>query len=422
MCYGLYSKILFLDFNHYMMTIPETKKYTPEELEAILHNIRVFVRERLIPVELDILRCSWQDAVPILEALRHDVKAMGYWTPQIPSAYGGMGLNNYQFGRVSEILGMSPIGHYVFNCQAPDAGNMEILLHYGTAMQKEQFLQPLIQGKIRSCFSMTEPENMGSDPRLLSTLATQDGDSYIINGHKWFTSAADGAAFAIVMAVTRPEHANPYQRASMFIVPADNEGYQLLRNIPVMGDIGEGYFSHAEIMYRDCRAPASYMLGEAGGGYSIAQSRLGPGRIHHCMRWIGICERTLEMMCIRALQRKNADGVSLSDQQAIMHMIAESRAEIHAAKLMVLDAAKKIDAGGFQSAKTEISLIKFFVAGVLQRVLDRAIQIYGAAGISDDSILSWWYRHERGARIYDGPDEVHKIRAAKEELKKHTNP
>jgi acyl-CoA dehydrogenase len=296
---------------------------------------------------------------------------------------------------------------------------MEILIEYGTDAQKERWLKPLLEGKIRSCFSMTEPENPGSDPLLLSTTAVFADDDYVINGHKWFTSSADGAAFAIVMAITNPESEHPYKRAGMLIVPADTTGFNLVRNIPVMGDVGEAYFSHGEIIYRDCKVPSDYLLGVPGDGFSIAQSRLGPGRIHHCMRWIGICERALSMMCERALSRSGSGGVKLSEQQVIRHMIADSRAEINAARLMVLDAARKIDQGGFKQASSEISMIKYFVAGVLQKVLDRAVQVHGAMGITDDTILSWWYRHERGARIYDGPDEVHKNRVARHELKKY---
>lgn len=394
-----------------------TPNLPDDELQIILDNIRIFMRERLVPIEKTVLNSSWEVAVPILDALRNDVKIMGYWLPQIATQYGGMGLNTHDFGMVSEILGTSPIGHYVFNCQAPDAGNMEILIEFGSDIQKEKWLQPLLDGKIRSCFSMTEPENPGSDPLMLSTKADSTGDGFVINGHKWFTSSADGAAFAIVMAVTDPESDHPYKRASMIIVPTDNPGFHLVRNIPVMGDVGEGYFSHGEIQYRDCHVATENLLGKLGEGFSIAQSRLGPGRIHHCMRWIGICERALRLMCERALNRVGSDGKRLSDQQVIRHMIAESRAEIHAARLMVIDAAKKIDIAGFHNAKVEISIIKYFVAGVLQKVLDRAVQVHGAMGITDDAILSWWYRHERGARIYDGPDEVHKNRVAKEELK-----
>ncbi|MBK9255729.1 MAG: acyl-CoA dehydrogenase family protein [Saprospiraceae bacterium] len=391
----------------------------PAKLNQILENIKVFINERAIPIEKEILICGWEHAVPILENLRNDVRSMGYWLPQIPEAYGGLGLNNHDFGKVSEILGMSPIGHYLFNCQAPDAGNMEILIEFGTDSQKEKFLTPLLSGKIRSCFSMTEPDFAGSDPVLMGTHAVKGEGQYVINGRKWFTSSADGAGFAIVMAITNPNTENPYKRASMIIVPTDCTGFFRVRNITVMGDIGEGYFSHAEIIYQDCGVSVENLLGTEGEGFRIAQTRLGPGRIHHCMRWIGICERAFDMMCKRAISRKLSHHKTISDHQSIRNMIAESRAEINAARLLVLDAAQKIDLVGYEGAKIEISVIKFFVAGVLQKVLDRAVQIHGALGITDDTILSWWYRHERGARIYDGPDEVHKSRVAKEILKSY---
>ena len=390
------------------------------ELQTILTAIKKFVVGKLYPIEMEVLRMDWKSAKKVLDELRKEVKQLGLWCPQIPQEYGGLGLSNREHGLVSEILGMSPLGHYVFNCQAPDAGNMEILMEFGTDAQKTKYLYPLIEGKIRSCFSMTEPDNAGSNPLLLHTQATKNGDHFTINGHKWFTSSADGADFAIVMAVTDPDNPMPYAKTSQIIVETDTTGFDIVRNIPVMGDSGAGYFSHSEIKYNDCKVPESNLLGAAGAGYLIAQTRLGPGRIHHCMRWIGICERAFDMMCTYAVKRQTSPGKVLAEKQTIQNWIAESRAEINAAKLMVLDAADKIDKEEQKNAKVEISIIKFYVAGVLQNVLDRAIQTHGALGITDDTLLSWWYRHERGARIYDGPDEVHKTRVAKEILKKYT--
>jgi alkylation response protein AidB-like acyl-CoA dehydrogenase len=264
---------------------------------------------------------------------------------------------------------------------------------------------------------MTEPEHAGSNPVVMSTRAVRDGDDFVLNGHKWFASSADGAAFAIVMALTDPEADDRYRRASQIVVPTDTPGYRLVRNIPIMGEPGKDYFSHGEIVFEDCRVPASNLVGEEGKGFALAQQRLGPGRIHHCMRWIGICERALAMTCERAAERELAPGRVLAGKQVIQHGIAESRTEIHASRLMVLDAARKIDAEGASAARMEISMIKFYVANVLQRVLDRAIQVHGALGITDDTLLSFWFRHERGARIYDGPDEVHKSVVARYELK-----
>ncbi len=388
------------------------------DMEPLLKEIKIFVENEIYPLELNISnKKSWKEMVPLLEEKRQIVKTKGWWTPQIPREWGGMGLSLLEFAPLSELLGSTPFGHYVFNCQAPDAGNMEILIEFGTDEQQDQFLTPLLAGDIRSCFSMTEPKFAGSNPSIMGTTATLDGDDYVINGHKWFTSSADGAAFAIVMCVTQPEAENRYLRASQIIVPTNTEGFELVRNISVMGDVGDGYASHAEIKYNQVRVPKANLMGADGGGFVMAQERLGPGRIHHCMRWIGICERAFDMMCKRASSRELAPGKTLASRQTIQNWIAESRAEINAARLMIMDAARKIDEFDTHTAKVEISLIKFYCADVLMKVLDRAIQVHGALGITDDLLLSYWYRHERGARIYDGADEVHKSRVAREVLK-----
>jgi alkylation response protein AidB-like acyl-CoA dehydrogenase len=263
---------------------------------------------------------------------------------------------------------------------------------------------------------MTEPEHAGSNPVWLSTTAVRDGDNYVINGHKWFATAADGAALAVVMAVTDPT-AEPHLRASQIIVPTDVPGFVHVRNIPVMGHAGAGWASHAELRFENCRVPRQNLLGQEGQGFAIAQARLGPGRIHHCMRWIGVCERCLDLLCGRAASRELAPGEKLGGKQTVQNWIAESRAEIDAARLLVLHAAWKIDRLGAKAARVDISLIKFFAAEVMQKVIDRAIQAHGALGISDDTVLSWFYRHERAARIYDGPDEVHKSVVARQILK-----
>ncbi len=380
---------------------------TSPELEMILRTMREFVREEVMPLERPFLHYDYDTLDPLLEQVRAKAKSLGLWLPQIPQEYGGMGLSLVEHGYVSEILGQTPLGHYVFNCQAPDAGNMEILIENGTEAQKEKYLAPLLRGEIRSCFSMTEPENPGSNPTWLSSTAVKQGSDYLINGQKWFTSSADGAAFAIVMAVTNPE-ASKHLRASQIIVPLDTAGVTLVRNISVMGEKGRGWASHGEIVYDNVRVPQENLLGKEGEGFVIAQQRLGPGRIHHCMRWIGICERAFDEMCRYANLRQVAPGRTLAQQQTIQNWVAESRAEINAARLMTLDAAHKIDREGSYAARDEISLIKFYVAGVLQRVLDRAIQAHGALGMTDDLPLAFWYSHERAARIYDGPDEVHK--------------
>ena len=385
-------------------------------LQPLLDKIDKLVREEAIPLE-GRFHGSFRALVPELKRLRARVKELGLWAPQIPRQHGGLGLSLLEHGQVSELLGRTPIGHYIFNCQAPDAGNMEILISHGSDEQKRRWLAPLVAGEIRSCFSMTEPELAGSNPTQLATTARRDGDHYVINGHKWFTSSADGAAFAIVMAVTNadaPEHL----RASQIIVPLDTPGFEIVRNISVMGEPGDDYASHAEVRYTNVRVPVTNLLGHEGAGFVIAQERLGPGRIHHCMRWIGICERAFELMCARAAKREISPGKSLGTKQIVQSWIAESRAEIDAARLMVLRAAWTIDKHGVYEAREQISIIKFFVAGVLGRVLDRAIQTHGALGMTDDTPLAAWYRHERAARIYDGPDEVHKMVVAKRILKK----
>tara|TARA_B100002049_G_scaffold235883_1_gene221246 strand:- start:2384 stop:3565 length:1182 start_codon:yes stop_codon:yes gene_type:complete len=389
------------------------------DFKEIKNTIKEFVEKELFSLEPWILDSSWEEKLPKLNELRGKVKKMGLWLPQIPKEYGGLGLTLEQHGEVSEILGASPYGFYVFNCQAPDAGNMEILIEFGTEEQKEKYLNPLLDGKIRSCFAMTEPNFAGSNPVNMGTIATKENDNYIINGHKWFTSSFDGAKFAIVMLISDPNNENPYKKASQIIVPTDSEGVKFIRNISVMGHPGGGWESHAEIKFENVKVPLSNVLGGDGEGFSIAQKRLGPGRIHHCMRWIGMCERSFDLMCKRAASRELAHGQLLADKQTIQNWIAECRAEINAARLMIKDAAHKIDAQGVYKTRNEISIIKFYCANVLQKVVDYAIQVHGALGVTDDTILASYYRHERAARIYDGADEVHKSRVARQILKKY---
>ena len=390
---------------------------TSATLLELVSRYQAFLKEFIYPIEKEIIYGSFKSHLPKLRELRALAKSKGLFTPHLPVDEGGLGLSLPEFARISEVLGTSPLGHYVFNCNAPDIGNMELMHAFASPFLKETFLKPLQRGEIRSCFSMTEPEHAGSNPIHMSTKAVLDGDEYVINGHKWFTTSADGAQFTIVMAITNPEAENVYQRASMILVPLDNPGYRLIRNISIMGDEGEDYLSHGEVEFTNCRVPKSYLIGEEGQGFSLAQVRLGPGRIHHCMRWIGICERALGLMCDRALSRELNPGKFLSGQQTIQNWIAESAAEIKASRLLVLHTAERIEKEGAKAAKEDISTIKFFVSDVLMKVLDRAVQVHGALGITDDTLLSFWYRHERGARIYDGPDEVHKSVLAKSILK-----
>ncbi len=379
---------------------------------ALLSRIRRIVDERVIPLEARLLAEGWGATLPSLVEVRAEVKAAGLWAPFLPLEHGGMGLSLRAYADVSEVLGRSLVGHYAFHCQAPDVGNMELLIAHGTDAQKAQFLGPLARGDVRSCFAMTEPEHAGSNPVWMDTRARLEDGHWIIDGHKWFTTGADGAAFCIVMAVTEPE-GPPHGRASQILVPTDTPGFRIVRNLKVMGEAGTDHPSHSEVTFEDVRVPESALLGPRGAGFLLAQERLAPGRIHHCMRWIGICERAFDLMCRRAITRELAPGKPLATQQQIQFWVAESRAEIHAARLLVLDCAERIDALGAHAARDHVSLIKFHVAGVLQQVLDRAIQVHGALGMTDDTPLAYWYRHERAARIYDGPDEVHKASLAK---------
>jgi alkylation response protein AidB-like acyl-CoA dehydrogenase len=390
----------------------------PTSIEPVLPKVREVIEGEVIPLEPALLSNPFCELVPRLAGLRQQVKKHGLWAPHMPRDLGGMGLDCVEYALVGEELGRSPLGHYVFNAQAPDAGNMEILREFGTPEQKERWLAPLVRGDIRSCFAMTEPDHPGSNPVWMATTAVPQGDQYVLNGRKWFASAADGAYFAIVMAVT-DSGADPHRRASMIIVPADTPGFRRVRNISCMGHPGDGWASHAELAFDDCRVPRENLLGSEGAGFAMAQARLGPGRIHHCMRWIGVCRRSLALMCRRAATRELAPGESLGSRQSVQNWIAESRAAIDAARLLVLHAAWTIDTQGIAQAREAISLIKFHVAGVMQEVVDRAIQVHGALGISDDTVLSWFYRQERAARIYDGPDEVHKVVVAKRMLKEH---
>lgn len=395
--------------------------FATDKLRKAYPEYQQFIALHLYPLERQLLSIPFSEASAILEEKRTLARSMGLWAPYLPAEEGHIGLTMLEFAQISELLATTPFGHYVFNCQAPDIGNIELLHRHASDEQKQRYLKPLTEGAIRSCFSMTEPGHAGSNPLLMSTTAAREGDEWVINGRKWFTTAADGASFAVVMAIT-DSGAPKYERASMIIVPTNTPGFNLVRNIPVMGDTGDGYLSHAEIEYKDCRVPAANLLGAVGSGFRLAQERLGPGRIHHCMRWIGICERALDLMCRRAVERDMGDGQLLADKQTIQHWIAESRAEINASRYLVLHTAEMLDRLGAKAVRNEISAIKFFVADVLGKVLDRSVQTHGALGLTDATPLSFWYRHERGARIYDGPDEVHKSALARSVLKPYLNP
>ena len=391
----------------------------PEATHNLVATVRRFVDEEVIPVERRVLEGGFGAAGPEVARLRERVREMDLLAPHMPRDWGGGGLALRDFALIGEVLGRSVIGHYVFNVQAPDAGNMELLLHHGSPEQQDRWLRPLVQGEIRSCFGMTEPEFPGSNPVLLGTTARREADHYVIYGHKWFTSSAEGSAFCVVMAVTHPDHPKPHARASQIIVPTDTPGFEIVQNLPVMGERGEGWMTHAEVRLSGARVPVSNRIGEEGAGFLLAQERLGPGRIHHCVRWLGICGRAFDLMCERAATRELSPGRPLGTRQIVQEWIAESRAEIEAARLLVLRTAWRIDHEGAAAARDDISLIKFHTAGVLQRVLDRAIQTHGALGLTEATPLASWWRHERGARIYDGADEVHKTAVARRILAEH---
>ena len=387
------------------------------QVEELLGRVNAFIAEHVDPVEeeaIEALDAEIGPGVPypqVLVELRERARSEGLWNLFLPGDHGA-GLTHWEYGLVCEAMGRNLVAPMVFNCSAPDTGNAEILVDHGTDAQKEQWLRPLLDGDIRSCFSMTEPEVAGSDPTQIRSSARLDGDDWVIDGHKWYTSGLNGAEVAIAMVVTEPDAA-PHKRSSMILVPTDAPGFNPIRPVKVMGhDGGPG---HWEVRYEECRVPAENLLGERGAGFVIAQDRLGPGRIHHCMRAIGGAERALELMCRRANQRE-AFGGRLAEKQFVQDFVAKSRIEIDGARLMVLHAAWKMDTEGKRAARQEISMIKVVAANVFMDVLDRAIQVHGALGVSDDTPLALMWRQGRWLRLADGPDEVHKMVIALREL------
>jgi acyl-CoA dehydrogenase len=390
---------------------------TEPEFQAQLDWMRDFVRAEVWPLEAIAGELDQSQFDRAVAPLQEEVKTRGLWAAHLDPELGGQGFGQVKLGLMHEILGTSPYAPVVFGNQAPDSGNSEILALAGTDEQKERFLYPLLEGEVRSAFSMTEP-GAGADPTLLETRAVREGDEYVIDGHKWFSSNASVADFLIVMAVTDP-HAPPHRRASMLIVPVDGPGVEIVRDIPTM-EHPEPHFGryggHSEVLYRGVRVPVENRLGAEGEGFALAQSRLGPGRIHHCMRWLGVSGRAFDMLCERALARYTA-GSLLAEKQTIQNWIADSAAERDAARLMTLHAAWKIDREGAKAARREIALIKFYGARVLHDVIDRALQVHGSLGYSTDLPLEAMYRFARGARLYDGPDEVHRAAVAKQILR-----
>jgi acyl-CoA dehydrogenase len=388
---------------------------TEPEFEEKLAWIRGFVRDEIIPLEtLDLDPVAFDRATA---PLKQEVKSRGLWAAHLPPGLGGQGFGQVKLGLIHEILGQCAYAPTIFGNNAPDSGNAELLALGGTEEQKDQWMRPLLAGRLRSAFSMTEP-GAGADPKLLTTRAEREGDDYVINGHKWFTSNGSVADFFIVMAVTNPD-GPPRRRASMFVVPAGTPGVHVLRDVPTM-DAPEEHRGrpggHSEIRYDNVKVPVANLIGNEGDGFLLAQQRLGPGRVHHCMRWLGQSKRAFDMLCERSLSRYT-HGSMLSDKQMIQDWIASSAAEMTAARLMTLQTAWKMDHGGVASARTDIAMIKFYGAAVLYNVIDRAIQVHGSLGYTTDLPLEWMYRHARAARIYDGPDEVHKVTVARRILR-----
>ncbi len=389
-----------------------TSALFPPELLELRSRYRDFMETHVYPVEAALGTEDGASDV-LLGALRGRAKETGLWAPHVPPAGGGTGRGFLAYACVNEEIGRSFWAQLVFGCQAPDAGNAEILHLYGTDDQRERFLRPLVAGDVRSFFSMTEPEVAGSDPTTLQTRAVLDGDEWVIDGHKWFSSGAEGAGFGVVFAVTDPA-AEPHLRGTMILVPTDTPGYELVRAIPVLGHAGRGWGTHCEVRYTGVRVPVANTLGEPGDAFRIAQKRLGPGRIHHVMRWLGQMQRAFELMCTYALERE-AFGGPLADKQTVQNWIADSAAEIQACRLLTMDAARKIDEGS--EARVEISLLKFYAARALNDVIDRAVQVHGARGLTDETPLAQMALLARAGRIYDGPDEVHRMVVARRILK-----
>src|SRR4051812_8593226 len=389
---------------------------TEPEFEEKLEWMRGFVRDEIIPFET--LGLPYERIQDIVRPLQQQVKDKGLWASHLEPELGGGGFGQVKLGLMHEILGQCSLAPMVFGNNAPDSGNAELIaLGSRNQEQKDKWLYPLLDGRLRSAFSMTEP-GAGADPTLLTTRAVRDGDEWVINGHKWFTSNGSVADFLIVMAVTNPD-VHPYQGSSMIIVPTDTPGVNILRDVPTMEHPVQhfGVFGgHSEILYEDVRVPYENLVGNEGDGFVLAQKRLGPGRIHHCMRWLGQSKRAFDMLCERAVSRY-AHGSYLAEKQTIQNWVADSMAEMTAARLMTLYAAWKMDQVGAAAARVEIAMIKFAGAQVLYNVIDRALQVYGSLGFSTDMPLEHMYRAARAARIYDGPDEVHRVTVARQVLK-----
>jgi len=395
-----------------------------DRLATLTTAVRTFLDERIYPAEATYVAqlvgapTRWS-IPPIMEELKQAARAAGLWNLFLPESELGAGLTNEQYATLCELMGRSPIAPEAFNCAAPDTGNMEVLVRYGTPAQQERWLKPLLAGEIRSCFAMTEPAVASSDATNIECRIRRDGDHYVIDGRKWWTSGAmdPRCAIAIVMGKTDPT-ASKHLQQSMILVPMNTPGVEVVRPLTVFG-YDDAPHGHAEVVFHGVRVPAENILLGEGRGFEIAQGRLGPGRIHHCMRLIGVAERAIEAMCKRASSRV-AFGHALSEQGALRHAIAHSRIEIDQARLLTMAAARAIDEGGAKGARKQIAMIKVVAPNMALAVIDRAIQVHGAAGVSQDFPLAYAWAHARTLRLADGPDEVHLESIAKQELAEQT--
>jgi acyl-CoA dehydrogenase len=379
----------------------------PPEVEEARQRMRAFVDEDIVPTETRLLaeaggRADWRAE---LDRLRTRARELDLWMPHMPAEWGGVGLGPTALAAVSAESAKARWASYIVNCYAPDEGNMHTLLHWGTDDQKQRYLVPMCEGTVRSCFAMTEPEVAGSDPTLMRTRAVLDGDTWVINGHKWFISGARGARFAILLARTEDDPEVPQAATTAFIVDVPSDGWEIVRDVETMA----GSHNHCEIRITDLRVPDTNRLGERGQGHRLGQHRLGPARLAHCMRWLGQIETALDLMVARATQRYS-HGSYLSEKQGIQWLVSESAIELYQAKLMVLHAAYLIEHG--LPFTTEVSMAKHHVANTLWRVVDRAVQVHGALGYSKDSPLSDMLLQARWSRFADGADEIHKWRVA----------
>lgn len=378
----------------------------------------IYPNERLYEQQLNEQPSRWSAVPPIMEELKEKAKRAGLWNLFLPESEYGAGLTNVEYAPLCEIMGRSIIGPEAFNCGAPDTGNMEVLVRYGTPEQKEKWLKPLLNGDIRSCFSMTEPDIGSSDATNIQCSIVREGDEYVINGRKWWSSGAGDPRCKIAIVMGKSDfNASKYEQQSMILVPLNTPGVKIERMLPVFG-YDHAPHGHAEIHYDNVRVPASNMLLGEGKGFAIAQGRLGPGRIHHCMRLIGAAERALEELCKR-IQSRSTFNKLLSQQGVIQEWVAESRIEIEQARLLTLKAAYMMDTVGNKKARKEIAMIKVIAPAMALKVIDRAIQAFGAAGVSEDTPLAALWANARTLRLADGPDEVHKAQLARLELKSY---